>query len=266
MESHKTDLNSSTNDSTKAKAQSGDWECGQWWTRWVCQQFTDEDGNVFFDYDNCIEIGPFCAYYVYVEEDDPGGGGDGYPGDDPGECDPAGTEPCFDGGGGSIPPPPEPDPCEEDNPPAYCECEDTGNSVLDNTVLQIISEHLWDKQTSSQEEQGGFLYKNVFGDWQFFELEGDWVKKRTLTRLEFYVPSNLPEGSIYIHTHPSQSSLTRFGITNKYQHKPSEDDSGAMVQISSNHGVAYGVIVDPVYRILVGPDGNEITRTTRCGY
>ena len=80
------------------------------------------------------------------------------------------------------------------------------------------------------------------------------------------MPSNLPNGSIYVHTHPTQSSLTNFGITFEYQHKPSEQDSAAMVQMSSNYGVAYGVIVDPVYRILVGPDGNEIIQTTRCGY
>lgn len=64
-----------------------------------------------------------------------GGGGGGYPSDDPGECDPMGTEPCFENGGGGSIPPPEPDPCEESNPPLYCECENSGNSVLDNTPL-----------------------------------------------------------------------------------------------------------------------------------
>ena len=80
------------------------------------------------------------------------------------------------------------------------------------------------------------------------------------------MPSNLPEGSIYIHTHPTQSSVTNFGINRKYEHKPSDEDSTAMVQMNNNHGVAYGVIIDPVYRILVGPDGNEIMKVSRCGY
>lgn len=172
-----------------------------------------------------------------------------------------------DGPGGSIPPPPpDSNPCDGNNPPMYCQCQNVGNSVLDNQVLQMTFEDLWSKQLSSNKEQGGFLYKNVAGDWQFFELEGDWVEERTLTRFELYIPSNLPEGSIFIHTHPTQSALTRAGITYEYQHRPSPDDSTAMIHMNNEYGVAYGVIIDPVYRILVGPDGNEITKATRCGY
>ena len=36
--------------------------------------------------------------------------------------------------------------------------------------------------------------------------------------------------------------------------------------MSSNYGVAYGVIIDPLYRILVGADGKEIMKANRCGY
>jgi len=178
-----------------------------------------------------------------------------------------GTEPCYDDGGGGSIPPPEPDPCSESNPPLYCQCEDTGNSVLDNQALQMVFEDLWNKQLNSNKEQGGFLYENDLTDeWQFFELTDNWAEKRTLTELWFYVPPNLPEGSIYIHTHPTQSSLTEHGITFEYEHVPSQDDRDAMAHMSSNHSVAYGVIIDPVYRILVGPDGNVITKETRCGY
>lgn len=38
----------------------------------------------------------------------------------------------------------------------------------------------------------------------------------------------------------------------------------AMQQMS--HIVPYGVIIDPVYRILVDSSGNEVTRAQRCGY
>lgn len=66
-------------------------------------------------------------------------------------------------------------------------------------------EGLWNKQLASNKEQGGFFYENeLTGDWQFFELIDPWVKRQTLTRLEFYVPSGIPEGSIYIHTHPHE--------------------------------------------------------------
>lgn len=210
-----------------------------------------------------------CLSYEFVHNEPiggGGGGGSGTPGHDPGECDPMSTEPCHDGPGGSEPPPPEPDPCEEDNPPAYCECQETGNSVLDNKALQMVYEDLWDKQLDSNEEQGGFLYENALGDWEFFELTGDWVEIRTVTSMWFHVPSNLPEESIFIHTHPTQSSLEKHGITFEYEHEPSQDDRDAMNFMSSNHGVAYGVIIDPDYRILVGPDGNVITKEPRCGY
>jgi hypothetical protein len=53
-----------------------------------------------------------CVSYIYIEEEPiGGGGGDGFPGEDPGECDPYGAEPCYLGGGGSQPPPEPPNPC-----------------------------------------------------------------------------------------------------------------------------------------------------------
>lgn len=216
---------------------------------------------------NCVVTDVQCVQYVYEDDSPGGGGGGGYPGPDPGECDPMGTEPCYDGPGGSQPPPPSPDPCEGSNPPIYCQCPvTTGYSALDNRALQMVYEDLWGKQASSNEEQGGFLYMNELGSWQFFELKGPWVEVRTLTEIRFFIPSGLPSGSIYIHTHPTQEALTDFGITNEYQHTPSTPDSLLMVRMSSNNGVAYGVILDPVYRILVGPDGIEVTKVNRCGY
>lgn len=223
-----------------------------------------------------MEQEPICTEYAEIEEDDPlsgGGGSDpgGFPSEEPGECnqDPYGpVVPCEEdgtGGGTSIPPPP--DPCEEEDPPAYCECEVTGYPVLDNLALQSIGEDLWAKQDSSNEEQGGFLYQDTFDEWRFFELKADWVPVRTLTSMTFEVPSELPSGSVLVHTHPSmQSAIDEFGIDFEYNHNPSPDDSTGIVQLNDNHGVAYGVILDPVYRILYDSDGSVITKSQRCGY
>lgn len=118
MESRKDVIDAPPSEGAKAKSASGDWECGQWYTVYVCKY--NAEGNYYYD---CTEVGPFCAYLVYVEGEDSGGGGGGggFPGDDPGECDPMGTEPCFEGpGGGSQPPPPPPNPCDISNPPDYC--------------------------------------------------------------------------------------------------------------------------------------------------
>ena len=265
LENQNSKVNTLKENESLAKSTSDwEWECSQYFITTVCQVDPNTGGLI-----NCVISSIRCIDYelVYNGPIGGGGGGGGFPGDDPGECDPMGTEPCYDDGGGGSIPPLEPDPCSESNPPLYCQCEDTGNSVLDNQALQMVFEDLWNKQLNSNKEQGGFLYENDLTDeWQFFELTDNWAEKRTLTELWFYVPPNLPEGSIYIHTHPTQSSLTEHGITFEYEHVPSQDDRDAMAHMSSNHSVAYGVIIDPVYRILVGPDGNVITKETRCGY
>jgi hypothetical protein len=239
------------------------WECSEYFVTVVCQ-INSQTGELT----NCVITDVRCITYELVY-DDPvgGGGGSGGPSDDPGECDPTGTEPCYnDGGGGSIPPP-EPDPCDGNNPPLYCQCVETNNTILDNKALQMVFEDLWTKQINSNKEQGGFLYQNELnGNWQFFELTDNWVKKRTYNKLVFYVPTNLPTGSIYIHTHPSQNTLSTFGITRTYKHKPSDEDSVAMIKMNTDYEVAYGVIIDPFYRILVGPNGKEILKVARCGY
>ncbi|MFO7845083.1 MAG: hypothetical protein R6V27_00870 [Balneolaceae bacterium] len=236
------------------------------------EELEEEDGSgVGASYE------PDC-YGWDCEPIDPTGGGGSYDPDDPNE-DPTDTEcPGEDEGEDhgqdegnltldSTCNEEEEDPCEEDNPPLYCECEDTGNVVFDNQTFKMGLEDLWNKQLDSNKEQGSFFYENeLTGDWQFFELIEPWVKRQTLTRLEFSVPSGLPEGSIYIHTHPTRSSLENYGITNEYIHGPSDDDRAAMVDMNNKHGVEYGVIIDPDYRILIGSDGNEITRENRCGY
>lgn len=108
MESRKENSKTPPKNNMQAKNKSGNWECGQWYTVYVCKY--NAEGNYYYD---CTVVGPICAYYYYVEGDSGGGGGDnGFPSDDPGECDPA--ELCFDDGGSgsgspAVPPGIDPD-------------------------------------------------------------------------------------------------------------------------------------------------------------
>lgn len=94
------------------------WECGDTYRVYFCNY--NPNTNLAY---NCMISEPICAYWIYVE-DDPigGGGGSGFPGDDPGECDPTVFRECFGGQapGGGQPPPEPPDPCTFQNPPDYC--------------------------------------------------------------------------------------------------------------------------------------------------
>jgi len=197
---------------------------------------------------------------------DPGAGGGGGPNNDNPECNPPDycEEPEDDFC--EINPTADvcADPCEGENPPKYCECEDTGNSVLDNITVQKVLDDLWKKQLESNKEQGGFVYMNGIGMYQFYELIEPRVTKRKRDKLEFKIPSGLPTGSIYIHTHPPHTPETKYGRVRQYEHYASDDDKKAILQMSQV--VEYGVIIDPEYRILIDAEGNELTKATRCGY
>lgn len=185
-----------------------DWECGEWYIIVLCQY--DEETDTYY---NCYVSEQICAFYVYVEGPGSGGGGggSGFPGDDPGECDPYGTEPCLeDPGGGSSPPPPPPDPCEESDPPAWCDdpCE-TGNPVIDNLGVQETFEYLIDKSNlelpiGQRTEQGGFITKNpISEELGFIEFPDEWPR----FACGINPPSNwvnaVPSNTIaYVHTHP----------------------------------------------------------------
>lgn len=136
--------------------------------------------------------------------------------------------------------------------------------MLDNKALQAVYEDLWNKQNSSDKEQGGFLYMNELNSYSFFELTDQFVTVRTKYKLEFHLPSGLPPGSIYIHTHPNENNITDFGIINRYKHKPSDEDKDMIEQM--DHVVDYGLIIDPLYRIVYDSDGNTVIKATRCGY
>ncbi|RNC83008.1 MAG: hypothetical protein ED557_09810 [Balneola sp.] len=120
-----------------------DWECtGGWYDVYECRYNSNTD-----TYYDCRKVGEACAKWTYVEEDNEGGGGagedDGFPSDGPGECDPLSTEPCFEDGGGSTPPANPDDPCDLPNPPVWCNCTDTNDTILDDLEVKVQIFNLW---------------------------------------------------------------------------------------------------------------------------
>lgn len=181
------------------------WECSEYFVTVVCQ-VNSQTGELT----NCVITDVRCITYELVY-DDPvgGGGGSGGPSDDPGECDPTGTEPCYnDGGGGSIPPP-EPDPCDGNNPPAYCSnpCQ-TNDPIINNIGVQVTFERLWDESKTNLSidqrlEQGGFIVQNPNNEFGFVNFPSDWQRLACEIVLPDSFLNSVPLNTIgIVHSHP----------------------------------------------------------------
>jgi hypothetical protein len=186
------------------KSKAGDWECIEFYHTYDCE-YDPSEGMVI-----CTIMDTHCVTWVYVEEPPISGGGGGFPGNDPGECDPMGTEPCFDGGGGSSIPPPEPDPCDETNPPSWCtdKCE-TGDATIDNTGVQETFEYLYDKSDfdlpiDQRTEQGGWITKDpLSGDFGFTEFPSNWPRYACGIGMPQNWVNAAPSNTVgMVHTHP----------------------------------------------------------------
>ncbi|NBC26887.1 MAG: hypothetical protein GVY08_08495 [Bacteroidetes bacterium] len=276
LESHKANQERSSQNEAQAKSSSDwDWECSEYFITVVCQ-VDSQSGELT----NCVITDIRCVSYelVYNEPPGGGGGGGGFPGDDPGECDPQGTDPCFeDGGGGSIPPP-EPDPCEEDNAPAYCEnpCE-TGDPILDDEGIQIGFENMWEDSNygndsnpnpeSQRQEQVGFIVPNGFGGYQLQRLSSSFISDAGPCAVSFKAPGNLPEGTILVHTHPYSKGESQNqcipGQTLKYDNVPGVEDRPTLNTL----GLDEGIILDSDKVIRFTSNASEQpTLINRCGY
>lgn len=227
---------------------------------------------------NCIITDIRCISYELEYNGIGGGGGGGFPGGNPGECDPLGTEPCYDDGGGGSILPPEPDPCEEDNPPAYCEnpCE-TGDPILDDEGIQIGFEYMWidsnygsnsnPNPESQREEQIGFIVPNGFGGYQLQRLSSSFITDAGPCAASFKAPANLPEGTILVHIHPYSKGNSQNhcipGRTLEYDNVPGVEDRPTLDIL----GLDQGIILDADKVIQFTPNESEQpTLINRCGY
>jgi hypothetical protein len=259
-------------------AQSGEWVCLTAFITRLCIYYPDTGEE------ECTITDIQCIEYTYVSENDPGsGGGPGDPSDDPGECDPMGTEPCFDDGGGSVPPP-EPDPCDDDNPPTYCEnpCE-TGNSHVDAIESQITMDNGWIASYGSennplphdQRNEKMFIIIDKNSHFDFTEIEPNDVSSCHFIASGISIPSNAIG---FFHTHPyapdelitDQRCLDYRGWdveTYGYPKYNAENVSAGDSALVSATGLPIYVIDNEKIRTIDPSDPSEYSDTDdRCGY
>lgn len=257
-----------------ANPSSSGWECGEYFITIACLV----DPNTL-RWVNCMITDVTCTSYVFIEEPIGGGGGSGFPGDDPGECDPTVYRECYGGPGpgGGQPPPEPPDPCSGSNPPAYCStpCE-TGNPILDDRNVQLAMERLWNLSNygsnnspnpeSQRKEQVGFIIPSPFGGYQLQILPSSLVVSGPC-KATFKKPSNLPEGAILVHTHPYSNgevqSQCRPGETRIYDSGPGIADNQTLRDL----GLETGIILDADKIILFNQNETVVpSLKNRCGY
>ena len=271
----------STNDQNgfQSNSTSGwDWECSEYFITISCLR-NSQTGELY----NCTITEIRCISYelVYNDPGGGGGGGSGGPSDEPGECDPMGTEPCYDDGGGGSIPPPEPDPCSESNPPAYCDnpCE-TNDLLIDNIGVQMSFERLWDESRTNLSieqrfEQGGFIVQNPNNELGFVNFPEDWQR----LACEIIIPENylnsVPSNTIgVVHTHPffegedtTSPNVCGSDGTSNYQSGTNFGDINFVTEISnhlSNFSIK-GYVIDG-NNITSFTSWGAITPFSRCGY
>lgn len=231
-----------------------------------------------------------CTEYVYVEgNDDEFGGGSGDDLSSPEPCNSDGDlsgQLCIEGGG-SVPTGAAiiENPCDQPNPPDYCSeagsCFDAniGNAVHE-TILKVIEDQgalnqLWtdsnfDQSESNRLEQGGFLVPNSYNDgFTFQHLQPSQITQQTSCKLRFQAPSDLPNGTIYAHTHPytngEQQDYCDTPIPVEYENEVGVKDRPALQQMNLEEGL----ILDADKIIFYKADGNDsdgYASYDRCGY
>ncbi|MEO9886920.1 MAG: hypothetical protein ABJR05_09750 [Balneola sp.] len=233
----KTWLSSKKEVNKKAKQDDdGFWYCAEWFVEW--DYTVDSEGNI-----NWYIINETCVRYDYFEEEGPGTGGPGgSPGPGPGGCDPGGTDPCFDDGGGSVDPPPNPNPCEGDNPPVWCACEDTGDPILDNEGIKkeiynlMVESNANDTDQSERVEQGMWITKDPnTGKYGYAELGEGWSNP-TACGIDYDNPSLPPNAVGIVHTHPFSIGEIPYVCREKVISKAQID---AFIQINPSFGNQY---------------------------
>ena len=213
------------------------------------------------------------------------------------ETMPGGTEGdlCIPIGGSSPPtdpcesedPPadcdPEP-PCESDNPPEYCDeagsCFDAEieneehRALLEAMEAQENLNNLWEDTNFGQSEinraeQGGFQIPNGYDDgYTFQRILSSQITEQTPCKLQFQQPANIPEGTIYVHTHPYERGEHQdycTARTRTYLNEVGVADRPALQQM----GLDEGLIIDADRITFFRADGSSVdgyAQYDRCSY
>lgn len=207
-----------------------------------------------------------------------GGGDDG--GDSPEPCQNRSDPNCgpTGGGGGSTTPPPNP--CEESDPPAYCNdpCQ-TGIPIVDSITNQIVFEQLWeysnvdDAILSNRSEQGGFITEESDGTYGFTPFPSDWQYAACSISPPSDWINDLPQNTVaYVHTHPFFTGEDTRPVCGSdgdesYTSGASQEDYETLVAMAnqlSNYNIK-GIVIDGG-GITVFDALQNINTENRCGY
>ena len=174
-------------------------------------------------------------------------------------------------------------PCEGPNPPDYCDeagscfdaniANDNHEDVLETLENQGALNQIWtdsnfDQSEVNRVEQGGFLTPNNYNDdFTFQRLQPSQITQQTPCKLGFQAPSELPDGTIYIHTHPYEDGERQNACPTspKYDNEVGVEDRSALQQMNLEEGL----IIDGDQTIFYEADGNDpdgYATYDRCGY
>ncbi|HLR26419.1 MAG TPA: hypothetical protein VK112_11175 [Fodinibius sp.] len=199
--------------------------------------------------------------------------GDGPPSDDSGG-NPCPT--CGGAGGGSNSGGDDGDDsgqdlCDKPHPPPEAVCEEapllpdpepceTGGKYPALEQNEADLKELWNAQQDSNKEQVGFFAP--LGDSYTFQSLDNFVTHRSATRVKFKInPSTIPDGAIYVHTHPTRETAKRNGFSVGNYHHASYPDKDALQTL----GIDKGFILDEG-KILVYDENGVTDDVDRCGY
>ncbi|WP_022836230.1 hypothetical protein [Salisaeta longa] len=135
---------------------------------------------------------------------------------------------------------------------------------------QLWEDSNFNQPERNRAEQGGFLVPNGYNDgFTFQRLQPSQIIDTTPCKLEFTASSDLPRGTIYVHTHPytngEQQDYCETPIPVGYENEVGVDDRPALVQMNLNKGL----IIDADKIILYTAEGNSTNgyaTYNRCGY
>jgi len=168
----------------------------------------------------------------------------------------------------------EPDDPFEDPEP----CE-TGDEIIDDPAIQEAFSNLWESSNfgsddnpnpeSERIEKGGFIVPAAGGGHVFQPMPSHLINEEETgpCRIRFSIPSDLPPGAIYVHTHPYKKNQLQNhcipGKTLKYKNEVGVKDRKALETM----GLDRGIILDADKIISYTPNTSENpTLINRCGY
>lgn len=175
------------------------------------------------------------------------------------------------------------DPCREHPPgdperPVYCDVPcTTGNSILDDPTIQLGFEGMWEDShygsdsdpnpESQRREQVAFLVPGASGNYILQRLASHLIVESGPCRNRFKKPNNLPEGTIFVHTHPYSAGDEQNhcipGKTLIYDNEVGVEDRPTL----DSMGLDLGIILDADKIIMFTTDeSEEPILIDRCGY